>query len=68
MGDMAEVQALTCVHHWVLSEPRLGTVLGVCRRCGAHRNYPSALEYFEAVPEYEELDRSRPVLFAEPVS
>lgn len=48
-----------CIHRWVLGEPTLETVSGVCRRCGARRTYPSALEHTGAVTDYEELDRNR---------
>ena len=58
---MGQRQATPCIHRWVLGEPRMRTVPGVCRRCGARRTYPSGLEIPEAVPNYEELDRSRPV-------
>ena len=54
-----------CIHRWVLREPRMGTIRGVCRRCGARKTFPSGLEVPEAIPEYAELDRSRPVLLTE---
>jgi hypothetical protein len=37
----------------------MNTVSGVCRNCGAHRNYPSTLELFEATPDYAAADRSK---------
>jgi hypothetical protein len=54
--DMAE-QTAGCVHRWALSDPRPATIHGVCRRCGATRVYPSALEFYEPVPDYDELER-----------
>lgn len=62
---MVQRQATSCIHRWVLGEPHQGVVDGVCRRCGARRRYPSGLEFPEAVPDYEELAVSRPVLAAE---
>lgn len=57
-----------CVHHWILSEPQLRTVKGVCRRCGARRSYPSGLEFPDAFVHHEELDRSHPLPIMEPAS
>jgi len=51
----------SCIHRWVLGEPRYGVVRGVCRQCGARRRYPSHLEFVEA-PKDEELDADRPPL------
>ena len=63
IGIVVQRQVTQCIHRWVLSEPSLQTVRGVCRRCGAHRTYPAGLEYYpQAFTEYEELDRSRPLL------
>jgi hypothetical protein len=36
-----------CVHHWVLDEPTCGGMVeGRCRRCGAVRDFPSAMPEF----------------------
>ena len=51
-----------CIHRWVLSEPQLRTVRGVCRRCGASRAFPTALELPGSFGNYAELDRSRLLL------
>ncbi len=59
---MATHQATPCIHRWVLGEPCNESVEGVCRWCGARRTFPSWLEVPEAVPDYEELAASRPVL------
>ena len=60
---MAQRRTTPCIHRWFLSEPRLGAVRGICRRCGARRTYPAGLEYYpQAFTEYEELDRSRLLL------
>ena len=58
---MGPYQSNSCTHRWMLGEPNMQTVHGVCRRCGAQRSYPSGLEITEAVTEFEELDRSRPI-------
>ena len=65
---MAQLQATPCIHRWVLGEPHHGKVEGACRRCGARRTYPSGLEFPEAIPDYEELTASRPVLSAATVA
>lgn len=57
---MEQPRTTACIHRWVLGEPTWESVPGVCRRCGAQRNYPSGLEIAEAVTDYQELDRSRP--------
>jgi hypothetical protein len=46
-----------CRHHWLLGEPRGGLVHGVCRRCGAQRDYPARPEGSERYDDYEELAR-----------
>lgn len=61
-------QSTPCIHRWILSEPRQGSIEGTCRRCGARRTYPSGLEFPEPVSDYEELDRGRPVLSMETAS
>jgi hypothetical protein len=55
---MALTKSKQCVHRWVLSEPTMRDVQAACRRCGAHRTYPSAiqLDYRQTVPNYVELD------------
>ncbi len=58
MGDMRNAN---CTHRWVLGEPNLTTVSGVCKNCGLHRTYPSTLEMRESTPDYAELDRSRTI-------
>ena len=50
-----------CIHHWLLGEPRMQTVRGICRRCGARKTYPSGLELPESVPQYQELDPKLPL-------
>jgi hypothetical protein len=47
-------QAGACVHHWVLGEPQRGTVQGHCRRCGADRSFPAAVDVPPPAPEGEE--------------
>ena len=33
-----------CRHHWRLTSPSGPTVRGVCRRCGAERDFPTTTE------------------------
>ncbi len=33
-----------CCHHWPLSAPMAGGVNGTCRKCGAERHFPSAVD------------------------
>ena len=54
---MEDTTSRRCTHRWVLGEPTMSTVSGVCRYCGAHRTYPSVLELRQATPDYAELDR-----------
>lgn len=55
---MALTKTKQCIHRWVLSEATMRNVQATCRRCGAHRTYPSAIEldYYQSVPNYDELD------------
>lgn len=43
-----------CVHRWVLGQLRRGSFQGTCRRCGAQRAFPAALELPAPAPEGEE--------------
>lgn len=54
---MEDATSRRCTHRWVLGEPTMSTVSGVCRYCGAHRTYPSVLDLRQATPDYAELDR-----------
>lgn len=54
---MGPYKTKACVHRWILGEPTMQSVPGVCRRCGAQRSYPSGIEIPEAVPEYTELNQ-----------
>ncbi len=54
---MEDTTSRRCTHRWVLGEPTMSTVSGVCRNCGAHRTYPSVLELHQPTPDYAELDR-----------
>lgn len=53
-----------CTHHWVLSEPKPHAIQGVCRRCGAHKNYPSVLELPERLSDAQQSEAEIPVLAA----
>jgi hypothetical protein len=65
---MERRESTPCIHRWLLGEPHNGSIEGICRRCGARRTYPSGLELPETIPDYEELDRSHPVLTMETAS
>ncbi len=45
-GEVAEEapQAPTCQHHWMIASPN-GSAMsqGICNRCGAEREFPTAL-------------------------
>lgn len=32
-------QTATCAHHWVLGSPDRGTSAGVCKMCGAEKEF-----------------------------
>jgi len=55
---MALTKTRQCVHRWVLNEATMRNVQATCRRCGARRTFPSAIEldYYQLVPNYDELD------------
>lgn len=40
----AEVMMTGCAHHWVLGSPSGAVSLGVCKRCGAEREFSTAPE------------------------
>lgn len=52
---MAQTAVRQCRHHWVLSEPRNGSIEAVCRRCNARRRYSDRLELVERFDDYREL-------------
>ena len=33
-----------CRHHWMLGQPVEGSIVAVCRRCGASRLYPAYID------------------------
>jgi hypothetical protein len=39
-----KAMSTTCAHHWILGQPRAGTIDGTCRKCGAVRVYPAVLD------------------------
>lgn len=53
---MEDTNRKRCTHRWVLGEPTINTVSGVCRKCGRRRTYPSVLEMYQAAPDYVELE------------
>lgn len=56
-----------CVHRWILGQPELGAVHGVCRRCGARRAYPAGLQLPPPPQEDDEAEEAldMPALAAE---
>ena len=50
---MTEATTAACVHHWVLGTPEEEVVRGRCKRCGATREYPAAMELM-VKPQVEE--------------
>lgn len=58
----AELEAPSCVHHWLLSEPSNGRILGRCRRCDATRVYPASPESTDRFDDYRELTATRAYL------
>jgi hypothetical protein len=43
--DDADPDAKTCKHHWRIARPSGGTSTGVCRRCGASREFLNYAQY-----------------------
>jgi hypothetical protein len=48
-------QQPSCVHHWLLSDPASGVVVGRCRRCNATRVYAASPESTDRFDDYREL-------------
>lgn len=42
-----------CAHHWVLGQPKAGTIDGTCRKCGEVRVYPAVLDDLDPSVEPE---------------
>lgn len=59
-GTVIQTRASACRHHWLLSEPRQGVVQGVCKRCGARREYPAYPEWSELYNGYDEVALTAP--------
>ncbi|MGB2693891.1 MAG: hypothetical protein WBD55_01745 [Dehalococcoidia bacterium] len=53
-----------CTHRWILSEPNVRGVRGLCRHCGASRLYPANLDLPVVSQEYKELGEFQPVVVA----
>ena len=51
---MTEATTGACVHHWVLGTPEDEVIPGRCKRCGATRDYPAAMELAIKPPVEEE--------------
>jgi hypothetical protein len=46
-----------CVHHWLLGVPEDEVVRGLCKRCGATREYPASVEQAPRFGPYDEAAR-----------
>jgi len=44
VGDLAPEPANPCRHHWLIDPPRGETSRGVCRLCGASRDFLNSPE------------------------
>jgi hypothetical protein len=33
---------MDCTHHWKIASPTGATAIGICRRCGADREFPTS--------------------------
>ena len=60
--DAPPAEAPSCVHHWLLSEPTNGRILGRCKRCDATRVYPASPESTDRFDDYRELKATRQYL------
>lgn len=38
-----DVATKACQHHWVLSDPKDGVIVGTCKYCRSTREYPARL-------------------------
>jgi hypothetical protein len=52
---VVQSSAVTCRHHWLLSEPKRGVIHGVCKHCRATRDYPARLEGTEGFLDHQDL-------------
>ena len=52
---MVQGSAVSCRHHWLLSEPKSGVIHGVCKHCRATRNYPARLESTDGFLDHQDL-------------
>jgi hypothetical protein len=43
-NQQEKAMSINCAHHWVLGQPKAGTIDGTCRKCGAVRVYPAVLD------------------------
>lgn len=56
--SVPDIEAPTCVHHWLLGEPAGGAIPGHCKRCGVDRLFPASPEGAERFDDYRELTQS----------
>jgi hypothetical protein len=52
---VVQSSAVSCRHHWLLSEPKRGVIHGVCKHCRATRDYPALLEGTDGFLDHQDL-------------
>jgi hypothetical protein len=55
---VVQSSAVSCRHHWLLSEPKRGVIHGVCKHCRATRDYPAGLEGTDGFLDHQDLSAS----------
>jgi hypothetical protein len=55
---VVQSSAVSCRHHWLLSEPKRGVIHGVCKHCRATRDYPARLEGTDGFLDHQDLSAS----------
>ncbi|HEY8489902.1 MAG TPA: hypothetical protein VIO14_02815 [Dehalococcoidia bacterium] len=57
-----DVATQACQHHWVLSDPREGVVVGTCKFCKSTREYPARLtedDYADGLDDLTDVEDRR---------
>jgi len=66
MEPEARPTEVTCRHHWIIESPRGATSRGVCKKCGAVREFRNSLD--ETLWEREDLPEPRSARWDSPLS
>ena len=56
--SIANADAPSCVHHWLLADPYQGRIPATCKRCGASKGFSTNPEGTERFDDYRELTQS----------